>query len=267
MYRFSLIIITSLLVQFYYAQNVGINSDGSAPDGSAMLDVSSENKGLLTPRMTLAQRLLIPTPATGLLIYQTDDKNGFWYFDGLNWINLSAVATVGDVKHNFSAADHSGWYLLDGRAIASLSATAQANAATLGFAANLPDATDSFLKSTNGVESMGDLGGLDSIEVLRPNLPNIYFYGATTTLGGHQHTVLDRYHGGTQTVNYNVAGAQTQAAANNNSPNIVTRQTTYTATDAGQHSHNVRVQTGGTGDKISIYPKHVVTNVFVYLGL
>ena len=36
---------------------VGINSDNSAPDASAMLDVKSTNLGLLAPRMTFTQWL------------------------------------------------------------------------------------------------------------------------------------------------------------------------------------------------------------------
>ncbi len=67
---------------------VGINSDGSAPDASAMLDVKSTTSGLLIPRMTAANRDNIVSPATGLLVYVTDD-NSFYYFDGANWVNLS----------------------------------------------------------------------------------------------------------------------------------------------------------------------------------
>ena len=44
-------------------QNMSVNSDGSAPDNSAMLDVSSTSRGLLIPRMTAAQRLGIGSPA------------------------------------------------------------------------------------------------------------------------------------------------------------------------------------------------------------
>ncbi len=53
------------------AQNIAVNSTGSLPDTSAMLDVSSTVKGFLAPRMTTAQRNAIPLPATGLLIYNT----------------------------------------------------------------------------------------------------------------------------------------------------------------------------------------------------
>ncbi len=51
---------------------VGINTDNSMPDNSAMLDVKSTNKGLLPPRMTQAERDAIPAPAEGLIIICTD---------------------------------------------------------------------------------------------------------------------------------------------------------------------------------------------------
>lgn len=67
------------------AQSVGINSDGSAAHASAMLDVKSTNKGVLLPRMTLANRNAIAAPATGLSIYQTDNTPGFYYYNGATW--------------------------------------------------------------------------------------------------------------------------------------------------------------------------------------
>ncbi|NVO21244.1 MAG: tail fiber domain-containing protein [Bacteroidetes bacterium] len=53
---------------------VAINTDGSAPDNSAMLDVKSIAKGMLVPRMTAAQRDAIVNPAPGLLIFCTDNN-------------------------------------------------------------------------------------------------------------------------------------------------------------------------------------------------
>jgi trimeric autotransporter adhesin len=70
-----------------YAQSVGINADGSTPDASAILDIKSTGKGLLIPRLTSAQRTSITTPATGLMVFDTN-TNSFWYYDGA-WKNLS----------------------------------------------------------------------------------------------------------------------------------------------------------------------------------
>lgn len=66
------------------AQGVSINATGTgtAPDGSAILDLSVTNKGFLVPRMTQAQRNAITSPANSLLIYQTDNTPGFYYNSG-----------------------------------------------------------------------------------------------------------------------------------------------------------------------------------------
>jgi trimeric autotransporter adhesin len=61
---------------------VAINTDGSTPDNSAMLDIKSTSKGILFPRMTLLQRNAIASPANGLIIYQTDNTPGFYYNSG-----------------------------------------------------------------------------------------------------------------------------------------------------------------------------------------
>jgi hypothetical protein len=53
------------------SQNIGINTTGSLPDTSAMLDIVSSTKGLLIPRVTTAQRNSITLPANGLIIYNT----------------------------------------------------------------------------------------------------------------------------------------------------------------------------------------------------
>ena len=67
------------------AQGLAVNTSGSSANASAMLDVTSTTKGVLVPRMTNAQRNAISSPATGLLIFQTDGTPGFYYYDGSAW--------------------------------------------------------------------------------------------------------------------------------------------------------------------------------------
>ena len=60
--------------------NVGIGIID--PALSAKLDISSTTQGLLTPRMTAAQRTAIASPAEGLLVYQTNVPAGFYFYKG-----------------------------------------------------------------------------------------------------------------------------------------------------------------------------------------
>ena len=57
-----------------------------------MLDIQSTNSGILIPRMTATERDNIASPATGLMVYVTDD-NTFWYFDGTNWVSVNSGQT------------------------------------------------------------------------------------------------------------------------------------------------------------------------------
>ncbi len=78
-----------------YGQGVGVNEDGTDPDPSAILDVKSNSRGMLVPRLTKAAKLGIPGPANGLLVYQTDDTIGFWYYDINRWKPIFQTITAG----------------------------------------------------------------------------------------------------------------------------------------------------------------------------
>lgn len=73
------------------AQNVGINVDGAVPHASALLDVDAAalpangKRAMLIPRMTTAERVAIPAPATSLLVYDATTTS-FWFHDGTAWV-------------------------------------------------------------------------------------------------------------------------------------------------------------------------------------
>ena len=71
-----------------YAQ-VGINTN--TPDSSSALDIESTTGGILIPRLTETQRDAISSPATGLMIYQTDQTTGFYFYDGIAWTRIEGV--------------------------------------------------------------------------------------------------------------------------------------------------------------------------------
>ena len=83
---FLLFVLAVLILAVQTARSqVSVNTDGSDPDASAMLDIKSTTSGLLIPRMDSAQRVAIPSPATGLLVYQTNGSSGYYYFNGTDW--------------------------------------------------------------------------------------------------------------------------------------------------------------------------------------
>jgi len=86
------------------AQSVAINTDGSTADASAALDIKSTEKEMLIPRMTMAQKDAIASPANGLLIYQTDNTPGFYYYNGAGWASIQTVVnswgTLGNAGTN-----------------------------------------------------------------------------------------------------------------------------------------------------------------------
>jgi hypothetical protein len=67
-----------------FGQGAAINETGTNADPSAILDVSSTNKGLLMPRMTESERDAIQSPAIGLMIFNTT-SNCFNFWNGLTW--------------------------------------------------------------------------------------------------------------------------------------------------------------------------------------
>ena len=89
-----------IMTTYSLTAQVAITTDGSSANSKAMLDVTSTDKGMLTPRMTQAQRNNInpDATATGLLIYQTDGIPGFYYFNGSAWIAVSQIANGSETK-------------------------------------------------------------------------------------------------------------------------------------------------------------------------
>ncbi|MCX6319437.1 MAG: hypothetical protein NTW29_19325 [Bacteroidetes bacterium] len=85
--RLLILLLLNLALQSVYAQ-VAINTTGTMADPSAMLDVQSQNKGFLPPRMNYDNILAITNPAAGLQVYDTT-YNCLRYYNGTRWIRLA----------------------------------------------------------------------------------------------------------------------------------------------------------------------------------
>lgn len=104
--KFLFLLLLTVFFTVAHAQNVGINATGAAPNASAILDVSSTDKGFLIPRIALTQTTsnapIGAGIATSLLVYNTATINdvtpGFYFWNGTLWIRFQSNL---DIDHDW----------------------------------------------------------------------------------------------------------------------------------------------------------------------
>ncbi len=84
-----LTVLFAVLTSVTFSQ-VAINETGEDPDPSAILDLSSTDKGFLVPRVSTTERNAIGTTQSGLLVYDIDTES-FWYYNNMlaSWVEMS----------------------------------------------------------------------------------------------------------------------------------------------------------------------------------
>ncbi len=109
---FSAVAVLSLAVSaLAQDKGVAVNNDGRAPNPHAILDVSSNylplgtaiQKGMLIPRLTLAQRNALGAVAglpQGLTIYQLDNTPGFYVVEYGQWFKIDGGSDSWNITGN-----------------------------------------------------------------------------------------------------------------------------------------------------------------------
>jgi len=202
----------------------------------------------------------MPPPAAGGGVEEAPVDTTPYVRQDATWVSATAAAAnYGDLKHGFQANDHAGWIKLDGRAVTTLTATQQAQAALLGFTANLPLGDGAvFMQSA---AALGTVGGGTLTQAM---LPDIDLTAASA--GNHRHKLRNR----TGPLDKNFFGLFEQNDSAFQAEFMIgTSGTTGGSADlsgpmydAGAHEHVVPL--GGTGE--TIVPKNVSANAFIYLG-
>ena len=167
-----------------------------------------------------------------------------------------ASPSPGDIRDSYTTTDHDGWYLLNGRNISTLTATANAVAISLNFTSVLPDFSGYYAKAANN-ESLSAVGGNASYTLTKQNMPNFAISGSTVAGGSHSHTATDRTtHGGGP-----IWGHATDGTVN------WFDYTTRTTSSNGAHTHTLSLNSNGSGQAFGLTPAFIAVNTFVYLGL
>ena len=320
----------ALLFIFGITTNAQVGIGTNTPDNSAMLEIQSNDKGMLFPRMTSAQRTGIVSPASGLHVFDSS-TNSLWFYNGLNWINYAAQSKYGDIKTGIQNTDHEGWILLNGRALNTMSTTQQTVASSLGLVGNLPDATNTYL-SQNG-SPLASISGSNTTTLTQANLPSVVFTGTAASAGGHNHGGTSGSNGGhnhtgttstngnhnhtgatdgagshshslsrrgnedngafdpgnaragessAATTDRNFQGSFSTSAVGNHTHTFTTNNTgdhnhsfttsavadhSHSISVDGAHTHSVSVSSGGSNTPLTITPRTLSVNMFIYLGL
>ncbi|GAB0156020.1 hypothetical protein CHRYSEOSP005_12820 [Chryseobacterium sp. Alg-005] len=263
-------IMALVLFTSFFSANAQVrvsNSSGTVnPQSILHLESSGNDKGFLLTRIALqATNLSNPLSAhvAGMIVYNTATAGtaanrvtpGLYYNNGTSWVKLTTkTPKIGDIKNGFQNTDHNGWYLLNGRAITTLATHPRSRATALGFTTNLPDASDRFLKTTNGTDNIGTSSGADTFTLVQANLPNVTFSGTTNTTGSHTHNYTDN------------PTTTTAAASGVNNPISNAANVNDTTSNTGAHTHTLSFSLGGSSSPVSFEPNHIITNVFIYLG-
>lgn len=99
MKNFLLITLLFICLSPLWAQNIGIGT--ASPSNKAILDIQSNSKGLLVPRMSSVERdSIFPSISdSGLLVFQTNTPAGYYFWTGSGWQYFSNIldgANVGE---------------------------------------------------------------------------------------------------------------------------------------------------------------------------
>ncbi len=78
----------------------------ATPDLNTILDMGNAGKGVVMPKLTKAQRLALPSPTKGLMVFDAD-SNTIFFHNGSSWLNFPAVDQLNNTITNITGANGS----------------------------------------------------------------------------------------------------------------------------------------------------------------
>ncbi|WP_378103244.1 hypothetical protein [Chryseobacterium sp. sg2396] len=228
------IIVCMVIGSTVEAQNVGIGTETP----TRTLDINGETRIRMLPSGNMQDKGVV-----------TVDQDG-------NLYRADRIVVKGDLKSGLETQDHKGWYLLDGRSLNSLSASARNAALSLGFTSNLPNAEDRIIKTRTSGQSNGTIGGNNTTVLVQANIPAYTMTAAVNGVGNHTHSWEDQH----------TSSSGTQTVPDGSSYAHYLEGWDIVTSGAGQHTHSASVSTGGSSAAFSVLPQYLTVNTFIYLG-
>ncbi|MBL7736831.1 MAG: tail fiber protein [Chitinophagaceae bacterium] len=250
---------------------VGIGT--TDPDPSAALHIAGTNNGLLTPRLTLSERNHISNPATGLLIYQTNNTPGFYFNAGApgapDWVKIATLNEIsltpaGVIQAFAGSVAPEGYLLCNGQAVSRASYAGLFAAIGTSYGAgngsttfNLPDlrgrtAIGAGAGTGLSNRALAAAGGAETHTLTVDQIPSHNHDGSTNSSGAHTHSITDPGHSHSLTsmasgtgnyIDHDVSGSSNSSQSY---PSSIGASTTgISIKSGGSHSHTISSQGGG----------------------
>jgi uncharacterized protein (TIGR02145 family) len=194
MKKITIILVFMLINWVYFAQaQVAINTDGTPPDASAMLDVKSSQKGLLIPRMTQSEIENITNPAGGLMVYNTTiEKFYIFVASEVSWKELAygsgtiipfgdgSIGTGGSCNNTVAYGDYKVGQALG----ADEFVTIEVNVTAIGAYSITTNTANGYSFNANGIYQTTGIQTVDLVGSGTPVASQVDNFTATASNGG-----------------------------------------------------------------------------------
>ena len=145
----------------------------TTPNASAKLEVASTNKGFLPPRIVLTSATdgtTIPSPATGLLIYNTATAGsapnnvvpGYYYWNGTSWIQIANGLIIDSSKSSsftLAAADNNKIFFINAASTVTVTVS---NTLPIGFSCQFIQVGNGMITLLGSGVTLNSANGLSS---------------------------------------------------------------------------------------------------------
>ncbi|WGK95451.1 MULTISPECIES: hypothetical protein [Flavobacterium] len=163
----------AVIVVFINTSTAQTGIGTTTPNASAKLEVAATNKGFLPPRIVLTSATdgtTIPSPATGLLIYNTATAGsapnnvvpGYYYWNGTSWIQIANGLIIDSSKSSsftLAATDNNKIFFINAASTVTVTVS---NTLPIGFSCQFIQVGNGMITLLGSGVTLNSANGLSS---------------------------------------------------------------------------------------------------------